>query len=243
MFSMNTRHNEGMLNTFILENDNTFTDNESEDDSAAAFCSNVHHVNICLVFWNKFSFFCQIKFYLCVCLPSNIWNRLHEQSLKLQIGLHAFCPSDALTAVSPDARVICLIVNGRRSTCYYEPEPSDIHASYATRTWKSLLHFLKAQKSKLFRTIGEFDKIRSVSESEKGEINTADFYALIVYILKFPRVPKVGISKPVSSISLWKYLNIGQCDVTINANVMNLISLQARRAFHCLFVLRYLTIW
>ena len=50
MFSMNTRHNECMLNVFILENDNTFTDSESEDNSAAAFCSNVRHVNICLVF-------------------------------------------------------------------------------------------------------------------------------------------------------------------------------------------------
>lgn len=50
MFSMNIRHNERMLDTFILENDITFTDSESEEDSAAAFFSNVHHVSICSVF-------------------------------------------------------------------------------------------------------------------------------------------------------------------------------------------------
>ena len=65
----------------------------------------------------------------------------------------------------------------------------------------------KHRKHKLFRTIGKFDKIRSVSEGKKGEIDTTEFYALIV---KLPKVPKVDISKPISSLSLWKYLNIGQ---------------------------------
>ena len=126
--------------------------------------------------------------------------------------------------------------------------------------------------------------IRSVAEGEKGEIDTAEFYALIVHMLNFPKVPEVDISKPISRIKLSKlYKNIlishkqqvsskkfhevgqmmlsffeelskkhesvtvewsktygldGVEDVTINANVMNTISLQARRAFHCLSVLR-----
>ena len=49
------------------------------------------------------------------------------------IGLHAFCPSDGLTAVSPVVRILCLIVNGRRSVCYYEPGPSDINPEGNTR--------------------------------------------------------------------------------------------------------------
>ena len=126
--------------------------------------------------------------------------------------------------------------------------------------------------------------IRSVAEGEKGEIDMAEFYALIVHILNFPKVPEVDISKSISRIKLSKlYKNIlishkqqvsskkfyeagqmmlsffeelskkhesvtiewsktygldGVEDVTINASVMNIISLQARRAFHCLSVLR-----
>ena len=53
--------------------------------------------------------------------------------------------------------------------------------------------------------------MRSVTEGEKGEIDTAEFFALIIYILKLPNFPKTDISKPLSSISLWKYLNIGYC--------------------------------
>ena len=124
--------------------------------------------------------------------------------------------------------------------------------------------------------------IRSVAEGEKGEIDTAEFYALIVYILELPKAPEVDISKPVSTIKLSKlYKNIlrkqedlkekfhkvGNLmlsffkklskenksvtiewsntyglhdveDVAITAEVMGNISLQARRAFHCLSVLR-----
>ena len=51
--------------------------------------------------------------------------------------------------------------------------------------------------------------IRSFAEAEKGEIDTADFYALIVYILDFPKVPPVDITKPISLIRLSKlYTNI-----------------------------------
>ena len=53
--------------------------------------------------------------------------------------------------------------------------------------------------------------MRSVAEGENEEIDRTEFYSLIVYILKLPKVPKLDISKPISSVSLRKYLNIGRC--------------------------------
>ena len=51
--------------------------------------------------------------------------------------------------------------------------------------------------------------IRPFADAEKGEIDTADFYALIVYILDFPKVPSVDITKPISIIRLSElYTNI-----------------------------------
>ena len=86
------------------------------------------------------------------------------------IGLHAFCPSDGLTAVSPVVRILCLIVNRHLYVTMNQDHLTStlkgtpgvvlaqtqilancgegcIHASYATRTWKSLLYSLKAQKA------------------------------------------------------------------------------------------------
>ena len=51
--------------------------------------------------------------------------------------------------------------------------------------------------------------IRPFADAEKGEIDTADFYALIVYILDFPKIPSVDITKPINIIRLSKlYTNI-----------------------------------
>ena len=51
--------------------------------------------------------------------------------------------------------------------------------------------------------------VRPFADAEKGEIDTADFYALIVYILDFPKVPSVDITKPINIIRLSRlYTNI-----------------------------------
>ena len=51
--------------------------------------------------------------------------------------------------------------------------------------------------------------IRPFATAEKREIDTADFYALIVYTLNFPKAPPVDATKPIPTIKLSKiYKNI-----------------------------------